>query len=116
MGVNALIELNKINQVLELNGYGQIQQYDAQYSVETLPRKEQRVPYCPDHSYAFANDSMGERIWTPTVEGLGAPGIYINNDPRDRKDNEAKSLGVANAIISFKKSTELGARRVIAAA
>jgi hypothetical protein len=115
-GTNALISTEHINKILESNGYGQLVVYDARYTVETLPRKEIQVPYCPDHSYAFVNDNMAEKLWTPTVEGLGVPGIYINNDPRERKDNEAMSKGVANAIISFKKSTELGARRVIAAA
>jgi hypothetical protein len=115
-GVNALISTEHINKILDSNGYGQIQVYDARYTVETQPRREVQVPYCPDHSYAFVSDGMGERIWTPTVEGLGTPGIYINNDPKERKDNEAMSKGVANAIVSFKKSSELGARRVIAAA
>ena len=72
-GVDEMI----LAKVAERLKFPKIRVYDAQYEIEVAPGQTVRGRYLPSNRYVFLTEGMSQRLFGPTIESQGKPGIYV---------------------------------------
>jgi hypothetical protein len=85
---------------------------DAQVEIEPRPGIFQRLNLMNTGEYFFANENMGERIFGKTIEGKGKAGIFVDTNPKDKRDIEDQAIAVGRMVPFFENPKLLAARVV----
>ncbi|MBW4635284.1 MAG: hypothetical protein KME30_26335 [Iphinoe sp. HA4291-MV1] len=111
--VQTIVDEMILNKIAERLKFPKIRIYDAQYEIEVAPGQTVRGRYLPSHTYAFLTSGMGERLFGPTLEGKGKPGIFVMTDEVLKSSPpESRSYAVARMIPFVPQPKLLGARKV----
>lgn len=105
--------LTKLAEKLE---FPPIREYDAQYEIEIAPGQTVRGRYVENGRYLFMTKTMGERIWMPTIENDGKPGIHTNTEEVKKSPPEDRSYALGRMIPFFPEVKVLASRKVRQAA
>lgn len=86
---------------------------DAQYEIEVSPGQNIAGSYLPWHTYTFLTKGMTKRIWGPTIEGKGKPGLYVNvEETLKSSPPESRAYVVGRYIPFCPQPKRLAARKV----
>ncbi|NMG11552.1 hypothetical protein [Brasilonema sp. UFV-L1] len=111
--VQAIVDEVILNRIAERLKFPKIRIYDAQYEIEFAPGQTVRGRYLPSHTYAFLTDGMGQRLFGPTIEGKGKPGVFVKVDEVLKSSPpESRSYAVARMFPFVPQPKLLAARKV----
>lgn len=85
---------------------------DAQVEIEPKPGMFNRINLMNTGEYFFANKNMGQRIFGKTIEGKGKAGIFVDTNPKDKRDIEDQAIAVGR-MVPFVENPRLLAARVV---
>jgi hypothetical protein len=85
---------------------------DAQVEIEPKPGIFSRMNLMNTDEYFFANENMGQRIFGKTIEGKGKAGIFVDTNPKDKRDIEDQAIAVGR-MVPFVENPRLLAARVV---
>lgn len=88
--------------------------YDAQYEIEVAPGQTIRGRYLPSDTYVFLTKGMAKRLFGPTIEAKGKPGIFVmNEETLKTSPPESRSYAVGRMIPFVAQPKKLAARKVL---
>ncbi|ACC81159.1 hypothetical protein [Nostoc punctiforme] len=86
---------------------------DAQYEIEIAPGQNIRGRYFPNDTYVFLTKGMSKRLFGPTIEAKGKPGIFIKSEETLKSSPpESRSYAVGRMIPWIAQPKQLAARKV----
>ncbi|ARV58066.1 hypothetical protein BZZ01_04935 [Nostocales cyanobacterium HT-58-2] len=111
--IPAIVDETLLGQALKRLKVPPIRIYDAQYEIEVAPGQFMRGRYLPNHSYVFATKGMSKRLFGPTIEGQGKPGVFVKVEEWLKSSPpESRCYAVARMIPFIPQPKVLGARKV----
>lgn len=111
--VPAAVDEMVLNKIAERLKFPKIRVYDAQYEIEVAPGQMVRGRYLPSNMYTFLTAGMTDRLYGPTLEGKGKPGIFVKVDEELKSSPpESRSYAVARMIPFAPQPKLLAARKV----
>lgn len=110
--VQTIVDETILNKIAERLKFPKIRIYDAQYEIEFSPGQTVRGRYLPSHTYAFLTTGMGQRLFGPTIEAKGKPGIFTKVDEVLKSSPpESRSYAVARVFPFVPQPKLLAARK-----
>ncbi|MFN6560043.1 MAG: hypothetical protein RMY28_009565 [Nostoc sp. ChiSLP01] len=102
--------LDKITSELKIP---KIRVTDAQYEIEIAPGQNIRGRYLPNDTYVFLTKGMSKRLFGPTLEAKGKPGIFVKTEEVLKSSPpEERSYAVGRMIPWVAQPKQLAARKV----
>lgn len=90
----------------------QLEIYDAQYHLEIAPGQIIKGRYLNDDTYCFLSAGIGQRLWGPTIENEGKPGLFVKTEELKSSPPQDRSYCVGQFVPFFPDPKKLGARKV----
>ncbi len=111
--VQAMISQSILDKITTELKIPKIRVTDAQYEIEIAPGQNIRGRYLPNDTYAFLTKGMSKRLFGPTIEAKGKPGIFVKSEETIKSSPpESRSFAVGRMIPFVPQPKQLAARKV----
>jgi hypothetical protein len=110
--VNAMVSESILGKIFSELKIPKLRVTDAQYEIEIAPGQNVRGRYLPTDTYVFLTKGMSERLFSPTIEGKGKSGIFVQTVPAKDGETTEKSFAVARMIPYVPQPKFLASRKV----
>lgn len=112
--VQAMISETILNKIAGELKIPTIRITDAQYEIEIAPGQNIRGRYLPNDTYVFLTKGMSKRLFGPTIEAKGKPGIFVKTEETLKSSPpESRSFAVGRMIPFVPQPKMLAARKVL---
>ena len=112
-GVPAAVDETVLGKVAARLKIPPIRVYDAQYEIEVAPGQNVRGRYFPSDGYVFLTKGSQKRLFGPTIENKGKPGIFIKTEEELKSSPpQSRSYAVARMIPFEPQVKHIAARKV----
>ncbi|MCC5616372.1 hypothetical protein LC605_15095 [Nostoc sp. CHAB 5836] len=111
--VQAMISQTIVDKITSELKIPKIRVSDAQYEIEIAPGQNIRGRYFPNDTYTFLTKGMSKRLFGPTLEAKGKPGIFVKTEEVLKSSPpEERSYAVGRMIPWVAQPKLLAARKV----